>query len=60
MRKYFTPVDSIGSKNISNIYAGGDHSWIVINDEHTLRMQPKIVARSNVSKQIYDIEPIVS
>ena len=33
----FTLVESIGDKNIDKIYAGGHHSWIILNDVDPVR-----------------------
>jgi hypothetical protein len=32
MRKTFTHVFSLLSGNVANIYAGGFHSWIILDD----------------------------
>ena len=33
----FTLVESIGDKNIDKLYAGGSHSWIILNDIDPVR-----------------------
>lgn len=33
----FTLVESIGDKNIDRIFAGGSHSWIILNDIDPVR-----------------------
>lgn len=42
LTKVFTLVNSIGNKNIELLFAGGNHSWIVLDQDHLIRIQPKI------------------
>lgn len=37
----FTLVESIGDKNIDKIFAGGSHSWIILNDIDPIRSNYK-------------------
>jgi alpha-tubulin suppressor-like RCC1 family protein len=36
-KTHFTLVESIGDKNIDKIYAGGNHSWVCLNDIDPVR-----------------------
>ncbi len=32
---------SIGDKNLNQIYAGGNHSWLVLDDQDPIRCAPR-------------------
>jgi len=42
IQKGFTNVAQVGNKNIGQIYAGGNHSWLVLDDQDPIRIGPAI------------------
>ena len=58
MKKNFTLVHSIGNKNISALFAGGSHSWIIIDDDHPIKHNPKVNLRSTIKFQSAQKEEI--
>lgn len=51
-RTQFTHVANLGGKNVYNIYAGGNHSWVVIDDVMPVRdnyRPPSPVGHDSVS-----------